>query len=74
MEDFYSRYLASLRQLRSNNFSQSFVPVGANIFCGEILDFEFCDHTVKRVKEHIHNKNKLANITLGERVLEWLKV
>ena len=63
MEDFYSEYLTSLTQKKMNNFTQSFVPVGKNIFYGEILDTSFCDNTVTLVKEHISNKSKFLNLT-----------
>jgi hypothetical protein len=63
MRDFYSTYLTSLIQQESNIFSRSFMPMGEDVFQGEILDCEFCDYTVKLAKEHIYNKDKSVNPT-----------
>jgi len=63
MKDFYSTYLTSLMQREGNFFSRSFQSKGENIFHGEILDSEFCDYTVKLVKEHIYNIDKFVNPT-----------
>jgi hypothetical protein len=63
LEDFYSNYLSSLTERKSSRFTQSFVPMGENIFYGKILNSDFCDHTVALVKEHISNKNNFPNLT-----------
>lgn len=63
MEGFYSKYLKSLTNKESSFFTQTFVAMGENVFCGEILNHEFCEFTVNLVKEHNHNNNKSKNLT-----------
>lgn len=63
MGNFYSKYLTSLKQEKSNTIGQSIVPLGKNIFYGEILDHDFCDNTVTLVKKHISNNDKFSDLT-----------
>jgi len=60
--NFYSKYLTSLEQKKRNSFKQSIIPLGNNIFHGEILDQEFCDYTLTLIREYISN-DKNSNIT-----------
>lgn len=63
MEDFYSKYLTSLIKQKKSVFAKSFVPMGNSIYCGKILNHEFCDYTVNLVKSYPSKKGKVENLT-----------
>ena len=62
MKDFYSDYLTSLTEKNNNDYTQSFVSMGEDVFYGKILDYDFCDYTFALVKKYLSNKNKFLDL------------